>query len=95
MNLANRTVWPVVLAVVVAASAAAAADLDRTFGSGGKVVTDVSGRYDEIRAVAVRPDGGIVVAGVTGTAPNRDLAGVSAAKGQPRSISAATIASLR
>jgi uncharacterized delta-60 repeat protein len=34
----------------------------------------VSGRYDEIRAVMIQPDGRIVVAGVTGTAPRRDFA---------------------
>jgi uncharacterized delta-60 repeat protein len=48
--------------------------LDPAFGVGGKVVTDVSGRYDEIRALAIQGDGRIVVAGVTGTTPRRDFA---------------------
>src|SRR5262245_6524980 len=51
-----------------------AADLDRSFGSGGKVITDVSGRFDEIRAIVIQPDGRIVAVGVTGTAPDRDFA---------------------
>ena len=44
---------------------AAAGDLDPAFGTGGKVVTDLSrdGRSDEANAVALQPDGRIVVAG--------------------------------
>jgi uncharacterized delta-60 repeat protein len=37
--------------------------LDRTFGSGGIVTTDIAGTDDEVRAIAVQPDGKIVVAG--------------------------------
>ncbi|MCC6690269.1 MAG: T9SS type A sorting domain-containing protein [Bacteroidia bacterium] len=37
--------------------------LDATFGSGGKVSTDVAGGNDEARAVAIQADGKIVVAG--------------------------------
>lgn len=42
---------------------AAAGDLDISFGSGGKVITDVSTDFDEAHAVAVQTDGKIVVAG--------------------------------
>jgi uncharacterized delta-60 repeat protein len=52
----------------------ATADLDSTFGSGGKVVTDLSGRYDEARAIAIQPDGRIVAAGLSGTDAARDFA---------------------
>jgi uncharacterized delta-60 repeat protein len=51
-----------------------AAGLDLTFGTGGKVTTDLSGRFDEIRAVTLQSDGRIVAAGVTGAAPHRDFA---------------------
>jgi hypothetical protein len=51
-----------------------AAELDTGFGAGGKVVTDVSGSYDEIRAVAIQPDGRIVAAGVTGATPSTAVA---------------------
>ena len=51
-----------------------AADLDFTFGLGGRVTTDVSGSYDEARALAIEPDGQLVVAGVSGTGPSRDFA---------------------
>jgi uncharacterized delta-60 repeat protein len=47
--------------------------LDTTFGAGGKVTTDVAGNADTAYAIAVQPDGKIVVAGaaiVTGTAPD-------------------------
>jgi uncharacterized delta-60 repeat protein len=40
-------------------------DLDPTFGVGGKVVTDLSGNNDEAQAVALQPDGNIVVVGHT------------------------------
>ena len=36
--------------------------LDTTFGSGGRVVTDLPGNTEEIRDIAVQPDGKIVVA---------------------------------
>ena len=39
-------------------------ELDAAFGTGGRVVTDLGGgSYDDVRAVAVQPDGRIVVAG--------------------------------
>jgi uncharacterized delta-60 repeat protein len=37
--------------------------LDASFGGGGKVLTDFDGGVDEAMAVAVRPDGRVVVAG--------------------------------
>jgi uncharacterized delta-60 repeat protein len=39
--------------------------LDASFGTGGKVTTDVGGRFESARAVAVQGDGKIVVAGGT------------------------------
>jgi len=61
MTLRDRTrVGSLVLAAAFGASLASAADLDRTFGSGGKVVTDVSvdhrapiSRRSAIRAPAI------------------------------------------
>jgi uncharacterized delta-60 repeat protein len=44
---------------------AAAGDLDTTFGTGGKVITDFPETDDEAFAVAIQPDGKIVVAGPT------------------------------
>ncbi|MGC2234897.1 MAG: carboxypeptidase regulatory-like domain-containing protein [Pyrinomonadaceae bacterium] len=42
--------------------------LDKSFGSGGKVITDVApGQNDRAKKVAVQPDGKIVVAGYQGT----------------------------
>src|SRR5262245_48886239 len=72
-----RFVQASVLALVslaLAATQLSADQLDPTFGSAGKVLTDVSGGYDELRALAIQPDGRIVAAGVTGTVPNRDFA---------------------
>jgi uncharacterized delta-60 repeat protein len=37
--------------------------LDTTFGSGGKVITDLSGGFDEANAVAIQSDGKIIAAG--------------------------------
>jgi uncharacterized delta-60 repeat protein len=41
--------------------------LDSTFGAGGKVTTDFFENRDEIQAVAVQPDGKIIVTGYTQT----------------------------
>src|SRR5215204_413544 len=41
-------------------------DLDPTFGSGGKVTTDFSGRVDFAQGVAVQTDGKIVLVGRSG-----------------------------
>ena len=40
-----------------------AGSLDPTFGTGGKVTTDFFGDFDRVFAVAIQPDGKIVVAG--------------------------------
>jgi uncharacterized delta-60 repeat protein len=58
----------ILLALVPGMSAAAPGDLDPSFGSGGKVVTDFGGDYGGASAIAVQPDGKIVVAGNTGHA---------------------------
>ena len=52
-------------------TAAADGDLDPTFGSGGKVTTDFSGRSNSASAIALQSDGKIVVAGdaLTATGP--------------------------
>lgn len=42
--------------------------LDATFGTGGRVLTDLAGAADAVHAIALQPDGKIVVAGVTTTA---------------------------
>src|SRR6266508_1150910 len=48
--------------------------LDGTFGAIGQVRTDFGGRYDLALAVAVQPDGRIVVAGSSSDADGRDMA---------------------
>jgi uncharacterized delta-60 repeat protein len=54
---------------------AAEGDLDPTFGSAGKLLTDFGGTFDIAEEVAVQPDGKIVVAGVrTGGGSNNDFA---------------------
>src|ERR1044071_3331541 len=37
--------------------------LDSTFGVGGKVRSDFSGQYDALSAIALQPDGKLIVAG--------------------------------
>ena len=39
--------------------------LDATFGNNGKVITDFNGRHDKANAMALQPDGRIVVAGAS------------------------------
>jgi uncharacterized delta-60 repeat protein len=52
--------------------------LDRSFGEGGVVLTDLGGdSLDSANAIAVLPDGGIVAAGSSDTTGNSDLALVS------------------
>jgi uncharacterized delta-60 repeat protein len=66
--LSFRTgIFATLLFLAITASAGAApGDLDPTFGDGdGKVITDFGGK-DPARAVAVQPDGKIVVAGGSG-----------------------------
>ena len=48
--------------------------LDAAFGIGGRVRTDFGGRFDEALAVAVQPDGRIVVAGSSSDATGSDMA---------------------
>ena len=52
-----------ITAALPAAAAAAPGDLDPTFGSGGKVTTDVGGS-DGAQAVAIQGDGKVVAAGL-------------------------------
>ena len=44
--------------------------LDGSFGTGGVVVTDLPDRFDEASAVAIAPDGKVVVAGGRATMPS-------------------------
>jgi uncharacterized delta-60 repeat protein len=53
----------IVFSVFIQAQTQTAGSLDPTFGVGGKVTTDFFGDFDRIFAVAVQPDGKIVVAG--------------------------------
>lgn len=46
-------------------------DLDSSFGTGGLVTTDILGRIDRVRAMAIQPDGKIVVAGSNGPSSGR------------------------
>src|SRR5215204_2786186 len=55
-----------VMLVSVQSVSAGDGDLDPTFGSGGKVTTDFSGAGDLGRAVALQPDGKIIVVGQSG-----------------------------
>jgi len=48
--------------------------LDPTFGTDGRVRTDFGGRFDEALAVAVQPDGRVVVAGNSSDANGSDMA---------------------
>src|SRR5262249_46384201 len=44
------------------------------FGTDGKLTTDFSGSEDEAYAIAIQPDGKIVLAGDTGASPSHDFA---------------------
>jgi uncharacterized delta-60 repeat protein len=48
--------------------------LDTSFGPNGKVTTDFSGLADRVFAMAIRPDGKILVAGLTDTGVDFDFA---------------------
>jgi uncharacterized delta-60 repeat protein len=48
--------------------------LDATFGTGGKVTTDFNSSYDWANAIAIQPDGKIVVAGKSGGGGEPDFA---------------------
>lgn len=58
----------------IAARTLAAGDLDTTFDSDGKVTADFGTFDDAGQAVAIDPDGKIVVAGFVSTGGNRDFA---------------------
>src|SRR5262245_54882076 len=57
----------IVLIVAAKPVSATDGDLDLTFGTGGTVRTDFSGRCDGAYALALQSDGKIVVAGTTGS----------------------------
>ena len=60
--------------LVLSQAFSAPGDLDPTFGSGGKVTTAIGSSHDVGSSVALQSDGKIVVAGYSGTHPNRDFA---------------------
>lgn len=66
-------VLPIVLSLTIFTAAQTAGNLDMTFGNGGKVTTSVVGGPDWANSVALQPDGKVVVAGDSGSSPNRDL----------------------
>ncbi|MCC7069654.1 MAG: hypothetical protein IT523_14565 [Burkholderiales bacterium] len=66
------TVLPTCALLAAVPAAAAPGDLDTTFGSGfGKVMTAIGGTDDQGYAVALQPDGKIVIAGHCGPLPTR------------------------
>lgn len=52
----------------------ATGELDPAFGTGGRVRTDIGGRYDDALAVAVQPNGKVVVAGSSSDSTGSDMA---------------------
>src|SRR4029453_14878504 len=52
----------------------AAGDLDTSFGTGGKVITDFAGDFDIARDVALQTDGKIVAAGSAFVSGNGNFA---------------------
>src|SRR5215213_5922834 len=69
----RTALWSIVSAIVVSVgiapvAQAAPGDLDPTFGTGGKVVTNFTNREDVGYPMAIQPDGKIVVAGTAGNA---------------------------
>jgi uncharacterized delta-60 repeat protein len=48
--------------------------LDTSFGTNGKVTTDISGNTDSATAVVIQPDGKILVAGTASNGANNDFA---------------------
>jgi uncharacterized delta-60 repeat protein len=74
-----KKLWVLIAAVFGLAlpiyAQAAAGDLDPSFGSGGKVLTDFSGLSEDVaRSVAVAPGGKVVVAGFSDMGGGRDFA---------------------
>ncbi len=70
--IAMRSAQILVLAALqfVVSAHAAPGDLDETLGVGGKVTRDFFGNRDEARAVAIQPNGEIVVAGFARSGPD-------------------------
>ena len=54
-----------------------AGQLDETFGTGGKITTDLTSSEDRGRAVLAQPDGKLVLAGIVQVGPNNDEFGVT------------------
>lgn len=77
LNTSRRLVSIIMGAVLTVAgtipAAAADGDLDLSFGSGGSVVTDL-GSTEDGRAVAIQPDGRIILAGSGLNGTNADFA---------------------
>jgi len=67
-NLVRRTLALAALTIVLAPTLASAqttpATLDPSFGTGGRVITNIEGNFDMARGVVVQPDGKILAAGV-------------------------------
>ena len=63
-----------VLTMIAPLVHAAAGDLDTGFGQAGVAYVTLGPSYDRVAAVAVQPDGRIVVAGTSGGSPNYDSA---------------------
>src|SRR5690242_11502680 len=61
--LAAVTVSLLCLPSLTSYARAADGNLDSTFGNGGRVTTDFNASFDNAKAVAIQPDGKIVVAG--------------------------------
>ena len=72
------TLFAVVFSLLIAVGAhpvvAADGDLDTSFGTGGKVTTEVGSGTDEARSVAIQSDGKIVAAGFSDNGSNFDFA---------------------
>ena len=64
-RLVYLTLLALSLCTLTTAVLAAAGDLDQSFGTNGAVLTQFGPSQDEARAVAIQPDGKIVVAGFT------------------------------
>lgn len=72
--LALFLMWVLSFFVVTDILNAAGGDLDLSFGTGGKVITDFSADDDKGQAIAVQSDGKIIVAGITSVGSNFDFA---------------------
>lgn len=67
-KLACVFLFAAIVALAATTAQASDGDLDLTFGSGGKVITDFDGRSDIAQAVAIQSDGKIIVVGQSGDA---------------------------